>query len=48
MVHTALAGGFLVQNRDNGRVAESDLRVVTKRAPTAQEMADLLLFLREP
>ena len=36
-----VAGGFLVQNRDNGRVGEADFEVVTKRAPTAQEMADL-------
>ncbi len=35
-----IAGGLLLQSRDNGHVAESDLKVVTKRAPTAQEMAD--------
>ena len=35
-----IAGGLLVQSRDNGYVAQSDLRVVTKRAPTAQELAD--------
>ena len=29
-----------MQSRDNGYVAESDLRVVTKRAPSAQELAD--------
>jgi phosphoribosylaminoimidazolecarboxamide formyltransferase/IMP cyclohydrolase len=38
----SLAGGFLVQARDNGAVAASDLKVVTKRKPTAQELADLL------
>ncbi|MDT8857360.1 bifunctional phosphoribosylaminoimidazolecarboxamide formyltransferase/IMP cyclohydrolase [Paracoccaceae bacterium Fryx2] len=37
-----VAGGFLVQDRDNGHVAASDLKVVTKRAPTEAEMADLL------
>ncbi|MFC4667341.1 bifunctional phosphoribosylaminoimidazolecarboxamide formyltransferase/IMP cyclohydrolase [Seohaeicola nanhaiensis] len=37
-----VAGGFLVQDRDAGRIARSDLTVVTKRAPTAQEMNDLL------
>jgi phosphoribosylaminoimidazolecarboxamide formyltransferase/IMP cyclohydrolase len=37
-----LAGGFLVQTRDFGRVARADLKVVTKRAPTNTEMADLL------
>ena len=38
----SLAGGFLVQSRDNGAVAASDLKVVTKRKPTAHELADLL------
>jgi phosphoribosylaminoimidazolecarboxamide formyltransferase/IMP cyclohydrolase len=37
-----VAGGFLVQDRDTGRVAATDLKVVTRRAPTAAEMADLL------
>ena len=37
-----LAGGFLAQSRDNGRLRKSDLRVVTKRAPTAGEIADML------
>jgi phosphoribosylaminoimidazolecarboxamide formyltransferase/IMP cyclohydrolase len=37
-----VAGGFLVQDRDVGHVARGDLKVVTKRAPTAQELEDLL------
>jgi phosphoribosylaminoimidazolecarboxamide formyltransferase/IMP cyclohydrolase len=37
----SLAGGFLVQSRDNGVLAASDLKLVTKRAPTAHELADL-------
>ena len=37
-----IAGGLLVQSRDNGAVAAEDLRVVTKRAPTVAEMADCL------
>lgn len=37
-----IAGGLLVQNRDNGHVAQSDLKVVTKREPTEQETADCL------
>ncbi|MEQ8394142.1 bifunctional phosphoribosylaminoimidazolecarboxamide formyltransferase/IMP cyclohydrolase [Thalassobaculum sp.] len=41
-----LAGGLLVQSRDAGRIAAADLRVVTKRAPTDQEMKDLLLAFR--
>jgi phosphoribosylaminoimidazolecarboxamide formyltransferase/IMP cyclohydrolase len=37
-----LAGGFLAQGRDNGRVARENLTVVTKRAPSESEMADML------
>lgn len=36
-----VAGGYLVQNRDNGHVGAGDLTCVTKRQPSAQEMADL-------
>ena len=35
-------GGLLVQDRDNGMVHESDLKVVTKRAPDASEIQDLM------
>jgi phosphoribosylaminoimidazolecarboxamide formyltransferase / IMP cyclohydrolase len=38
----SLGGGFLAQTRDNGRVDAADLRVVTRRAPTDDELADLL------
>jgi phosphoribosylaminoimidazolecarboxamide formyltransferase / IMP cyclohydrolase len=38
----SIAGGYLVQSRDNGRIGPDDLRVVTKRAPTEQELADCL------
>jgi len=38
----SLAGGFLVQSRDNGLVEAADLQVVTKRKPTDQEFADLV------
>jgi phosphoribosylaminoimidazolecarboxamide formyltransferase/IMP cyclohydrolase len=41
-----VAGGFLVQDRDNGRIAAGALRVVTKRAPTAAELDDLLFAWR--
>jgi phosphoribosylaminoimidazolecarboxamide formyltransferase/IMP cyclohydrolase len=34
-------GGLLVQDRDQGQVAASDLKVVTKRQPTEEEMRDL-------
>ena len=36
-----VAGGFLVQDRDNGIVAPGDLKVVTKRTPSDTELADL-------
>src|SRR5690606_4200457 len=36
-----VSGGLLVQEIDAGRVAESDLRVVTKVAPDAGQMRDL-------
>ncbi len=42
----SVSGGFLVQNRDDGRVAEADLRVVTRRAPSRHEMADLRFAFR--
>ncbi len=35
-----IAGGYLIQSRDNGYVVDSDLKVVTKRAPSEQELAD--------
>jgi phosphoribosylaminoimidazolecarboxamide formyltransferase / IMP cyclohydrolase len=36
-----VAGGLLVQQRDNGVLEKGTLKVVTKRAPTSSEMADL-------
>jgi phosphoribosylaminoimidazolecarboxamide formyltransferase/IMP cyclohydrolase len=36
-----VAGGLLVQGRDNGIVLPEDFKVVTKRAPDARELADL-------
>jgi phosphoribosylaminoimidazolecarboxamide formyltransferase / IMP cyclohydrolase len=37
----SVAGGLLVQDRDNGVLEEGALKVVTKRAPTRGEMVDL-------
>jgi phosphoribosylaminoimidazolecarboxamide formyltransferase/IMP cyclohydrolase len=37
----SVAGGLLVQDRDNGALDPSALKVVTKRAPTEAERADL-------
>ena len=36
----SIAGGLLLQSRDGGRLTDEMLKVVTKRAPTAQELAD--------
>ncbi len=35
-------GGLLVQDTDLGMINESELKMVTKRAPTEEELADLL------
>ncbi|MCL6508988.1 MAG: ATP-binding cassette domain-containing protein, partial [Bryobacteraceae bacterium] len=35
-----ITGGLLVQSRDNGHVEDSAFTVVTRRTPTAQELAD--------
>lgn len=37
-----VAGGLLVQTRDNGVITQADLRVVTQRAPSEEELRDLL------
>ena len=38
----SIAGGYLVQSRDNGRITAGDLKVVTERHPSEQELADCL------
>ena len=37
-----VSGGWLVQDKDIGRISADDLKVVTKRQPTDQELSDLL------
>jgi phosphoribosylaminoimidazolecarboxamide formyltransferase / IMP cyclohydrolase len=37
-----VGGGLLLQDADQGRILESDLKIVTQRAPTPSEIADLL------
>ncbi|MDD4915834.1 MAG: bifunctional phosphoribosylaminoimidazolecarboxamide formyltransferase/IMP cyclohydrolase [Methylococcales bacterium] len=37
-----VAGGLLVQDRDIGRLTAADIKVVSKRSPSDQELADLL------
>jgi phosphoribosylaminoimidazolecarboxamide formyltransferase/IMP cyclohydrolase len=41
-----VAGGFLIQDRDAGRIGPGDLKVVTRRRPTAAELADLMFAWR--
>ena len=37
-----VTGGYLVQDKDVGRITRDDLKVVTKRQPSEQELSDLL------
>lgn len=37
-----ITGGWLAQSRDNGRITRADLKVVTDRAPTEEELTDAL------
>jgi phosphoribosylaminoimidazolecarboxamide formyltransferase/IMP cyclohydrolase len=41
-----VAGGFLTQARDNAVVDDMDLTVVTRRAPSNRELADLVFAFR--
>ena len=41
-----VGSGLLIQTADNHEISQSDLKVVTKKQPTAQEMADLLFAWR--
>jgi phosphoribosylaminoimidazolecarboxamide formyltransferase/IMP cyclohydrolase len=42
----SVAGGFLTQSRDAGRITAADVTVVTRRAPTMAEMDDLIFAFR--
>lgn len=42
MDYKRVNGGLLVQNRDMGVINPTDLKIVTKRAPTQDEIRDLL------
>ena len=42
----SIAGGLLIQERDLGRITDANLKVVTKRSPSASERADLLFAFR--
>ncbi|MFZ1814913.1 MAG: bifunctional phosphoribosylaminoimidazolecarboxamide formyltransferase/IMP cyclohydrolase [Rhizobiaceae bacterium] len=41
-----IAGGLLVQSRDNGSIDELDLKTVTKRQPTERELDDMRFAFR--
>ena len=38
----SVAGGMLVQTRDNGHIGAADLKIVTRRQPSERELADML------
>jgi phosphoribosylaminoimidazolecarboxamide formyltransferase/IMP cyclohydrolase len=38
----SVAGGYLLQSRDNGRIGRGELQVVTRRQPSDRELADCL------
>ncbi len=38
----SIAGGYLVQSRDNGGISIDNLKVVTRRVPSEQELSDCL------
>ncbi|VAW04802.1 IMP cyclohydrolase / Phosphoribosylaminoimidazolecarboxamide formyltransferase [hydrothermal vent metagenome] len=41
-----VSGGYLFQDKDNGHITVDDLKIVTKRAPDARELADMLFAWR--
>ena len=41
-VFRSVSGGFLVQDRDRARITAADLKIVTKRQPTPDEVRDML------
>jgi phosphoribosylaminoimidazolecarboxamide formyltransferase/IMP cyclohydrolase len=46
LVFKSVAGGLLVQSRDNAVVDDIQLKVVTKRAPTSSELRELAFAFR--
>jgi phosphoribosylaminoimidazolecarboxamide formyltransferase/IMP cyclohydrolase len=41
-----VAGGFLLQSRDNGRISAADLNTVTQKKPTDAQVQDMLFAFR--
>ncbi|MGD9541939.1 bifunctional phosphoribosylaminoimidazolecarboxamide formyltransferase/IMP cyclohydrolase [Methylocystis sp.] len=46
LTYRTVSGGFLAQSRDNAVIDDMNLQIVTKRQPTAQELADLKFAFR--
>ncbi|NKB56210.1 MAG: bifunctional phosphoribosylaminoimidazolecarboxamide formyltransferase/IMP cyclohydrolase [Alphaproteobacteria bacterium] len=46
MTMKTIAGGFLMQSRDNGRIGRDDLKFATKRKPTDREISDMLFAFK--
>jgi len=46
MMMKTIAGGFLMQGRDSGRISRDDLKCVTKRTPTDREINDMLFAFK--
>ncbi|RNJ49719.1 bifunctional phosphoribosylaminoimidazolecarboxamide formyltransferase/IMP cyclohydrolase [Methylocystis hirsuta] len=46
LTYRSVSGGFLAQSRDSAVVDEMTLQIVTKRQPTAEELADLKFAFR--
>ncbi len=46
MTLRTISGGWLLQNADYGHITEADLKIVTKRQPTEQELKDMLFAFR--
>jgi phosphoribosylaminoimidazolecarboxamide formyltransferase/IMP cyclohydrolase len=46
MTIKTISGGYLLQNADNGHITKDALQVVTDRAPTEQELNDMLFAFR--
>ena len=42
----SVSGGFLAQSRDSGRITAADVRTVTRRPPTPEELDDLIFAFR--
>jgi phosphoribosylaminoimidazolecarboxamide formyltransferase/IMP cyclohydrolase len=46
MTMKTIAGGFLMQGQDSGRIGRNDLKIVTKREPTEREIEDMLFAFK--